>query len=135
MDSTIDLAKISKEIRAIEIENKRLQSMKGRYVEYAASLREIGEKLMSLAAEIDPAVGIKKKYKRRAAEFRKYAEELIEKMQRGAQFYRTNIAATYKLSNDEVNSVIAIIKKLSVRIMQRKDGRKIIYYLGDSNVQ
>lgn len=114
-------------IRTIEKKAVMYDQMKGRYVEVARDIAEVGERLKAIAQQLDPVVkvGESRTYNRKDD----IIAELFVVMEKGTHLDTDLIRATYPELDD--NAVYYIFTKLrSMKgVCVRTEGRRKFLYL------
>jgi hypothetical protein len=128
-ETEIDFKKIASEFLKLQDENKRLQSLKERYIKYAETLRDLSKTVAQIAMEIDPVIGSVKTRKSMKREYNDYADEILGKLSAGVQFSRKHIMVTYHLEQYQLNTVIAYMKRKNKKFSQRRENKEVIYFL------
>jgi uncharacterized coiled-coil DUF342 family protein len=125
-----DLRRTLTELQYVAEENKKLQSLKERYIEFSKQLSEIGKSILSIAKEIDPVSGISHRNgaKRSNESMKEIADAILQRMMAGTQFKRQDIKTLY--AEDDDSFLGAIIRRLMriPNVTKVRDAKGLRYY-------
>jgi len=123
----LDLSKFKQQFDSMIKENNRLNIIKTNYIQYAVTLKSMGETLIRLAKEIDPIQTISGRKSKVSK--KEYIQEFYNLLLSGTQITRKLIETTYsQLNEKEVNYILTAIKHLP-RVERVKDGQCIRLFL------
>lgn len=128
------LDEITKQIKTLVAENKRLSGLKERYIEIADKLDKIGDDLKSLARDIDPMKSVSRSYSSRV-DYTDKLESLYSMLQKGTQLTRAKISAIYPdLDYNNVSHILNKLKGMN-HVNTAKDGNEIrLFYHRGVNI-
>jgi uncharacterized coiled-coil DUF342 family protein len=125
-----DLRRTLTELQYVAEENKKLQSLKERYIEFSKQLSEIGKSILSIAKEIDPVSGISHRNGgNRTHEFvKEIVDSIVQRMMAGAQFKRKDMLTLF--AEDDQNFLQTIARHLESlpNVSKVRDVSGVRYY-------
>lgn len=123
----LDVVAFKRELDALIKENDRLNIIKTNYIQYAITLKSMGETLIKLAKEIDPVQTMTKNKVRILK--KEYIKEFYNLLLNGTQITRKLIEATYpELDDSDLNYILTAIGLLP-HVDKVKDGQCVRLFL------